>query len=87
MNYKILYLNQFAFVKRNVLVVSPLSFLKEKNEDQVMKILKSFSDMYNNIKACVLLMEHIPAITKIYIPGFSTKCHLSSNVLIAVSRM
>ena len=56
---------------------------QRKREDQAMQFLCGLNDQYNNIKAHVLLMEHVPTITKIFSLVVQQEQKFNSSVLVA----
>jgi len=45
----------------------PSVIVQRKKENQAMQFLRGLNDQYNNIKAHILLMEPVPAITKFFL--------------------
>jgi len=61
----------------------PYVTVQRKREDQAMQFLRGLNDQYNNIKAHILLMEPVPAITKIFSLVVQQERQFNNSVLVA----
>jgi len=61
----------------------PSVIIQRKREDQAMQFLRGLNDQYNNIKAHILLMEPVPAITKFFSLVIQQERQFNNSVLVA----
>ena len=61
----------------------PSVIIQRKREDQAMQFLCGLNDQYNNIKAHILLMEPVPAITKFFSLVIQQERQFNNSVLVA----
>ncbi|XP_068490548.1 uncharacterized protein [Phaseolus vulgaris] len=61
----------------------PSVIIQRKREDQEMQFLRDLNDQYNNIKAHILLMEPVPAITKFFSLVIQQERQFNNSVLVA----